>query len=330
MADRGAGTDTRQPGGLELSRVEPRSGLEGLVVGDAGGIRADQADERVPSVLLDHEIDGGRALGIGEEEAVAGRRERTGKTLERDDRAVARDPFDEVAIGRAEAFREVDREALVEPVRRRVVRIVDRRREDQVAELVRHDDVDPRVVDLAGGDQREHRPDVGVGLAADVLAGPGTQRVVELPLVGVDEEVDRVGFGHAEERGRLAHGRVADLERPAAERIAALRPVDPDDVALEGLPVDPVIGVRVGQRRAHADRAVRGRDPPARGECRVRHDVAVVEVDLEVERALACRRRIGLDDARPGGVSGLQEDLDPFRPGRQLDRLVEGDRLPER
>ena len=63
-----------------------------------------------------------------------------------------------------------------------------------------------------------------------------------------------------EQRRRRRDGVLADLERPLAERVAALVPVDPDDVARLGLPVEPVVVVddrrppgpsrpRVGVRR---------------------------------------------------------------------------------
>ena len=70
-----------------------------------------------------------------------------------------------------------------------------------------------------------------VGLPADVLPGRRSERVVEGVLARVDEEVDRLGLGHAEQRRRRLDGPLADLERPLAERVAALVPVDADDVA---------------------------------------------------------------------------------------------------
>ncbi len=56
-----------------------------------------------------------------------------------------------------------------------------------------------------------------MGLAADVLARPRPERVVERLLIGIDEEVDRLGLGDAEQRRRLLDPLLADLERALAE-----------------------------------------------------------------------------------------------------------------
>jgi hypothetical protein len=60
-------------------------------------------------------------------------------------------------------------------VRRIVIGIVDRGLEHDVGQLVGDHGGDPRIVDLGGRDQREQRPDVGMGLAADVLASARTE-----------------------------------------------------------------------------------------------------------------------------------------------------------
>ena len=82
-----------------------------------------------------------------------------------------------------------------------------------------------------GRDEGEQRPDLRVGLAADVLARARAERVVEGVLVGVDEEVDRVILGHAEKRRRLFHAVLADREGALPERVPALVPVHAHDVA---------------------------------------------------------------------------------------------------
>ena len=61
---------------------------------------------------------------------------------------------------------------------------------------------------------------------------PGPEGVVERVLVGVDEEVDRLVLGHAEQLRGLLDGLLADLQGALAERRVALVPVDADDVAL--------------------------------------------------------------------------------------------------
>ena len=120
---------------------------------------------------------------------------------------------------------------------------------------------DQRVVDLARRDQPEQRPDVGVGRARDVLVGARADRVVEVVDVGVDEEVDRLGLGHAEQLRGLADRVLAELERLGAERGVALVPVDLDDAVAGGLPVEPVVGVDDAQLGPERDvgRVVRRR-----------------------------------------------------------------------
>ena len=80
-----------------------------------------------------------------------------------------------------------------------------------------------------------------MGLAADVLPGARPERVVELVLIGVDEEIDRLGFCHSEQLRRIGDRRVADVEDPPAERGVALVPVGPDDLALERLPRQAIV-----------------------------------------------------------------------------------------
>ena len=100
-----------------------------------------------------------------------------------------------------------------------------------------------RVVDLVGRDEAEHRPDVGEGRSRDVIVRAGTEGVVELVLVGVHEEVDGAGLGHAQQlRGRRDLV-LPELERLGTECRVALVPVHPDQAAGRGLPVEPVVGV---------------------------------------------------------------------------------------
>ena len=89
-----------------------------------------------------------------------------------------------------------------------------------------HDDLDPADRRFDAADEREQRADLGVRLAADVLAGARAEGVVERVLVGVDEEVDRFVLGHAEQLRRLLDGLLADPQGALAERGAALVPVD--------------------------------------------------------------------------------------------------------
>ena len=86
---------------------------------------------------------------------------------------------------------------------------------------MRDDDADPGVVDRVGRDEREQRPDVRVRLAADVLARPGPQRAAERRLVAVDEEVDRLGLGDAEQ-GRGVADRLARRSSSALRANASL------------------------------------------------------------------------------------------------------------
>ena len=128
---------------------------------------------------------------------------------------------------------------------------------------MRDPDGDQRVVDLVRRDQPEQRPDLGVGRARHVLVGARTDRAVEVVDVGVDEEVDRVGLGHAEELGRLADLVLAELERLCAERRVALVPVDPDELVAGRLPLEPVVVVDDALLGAERDlgRLVRPRRP---------------------------------------------------------------------
>ena len=100
---------------------------------------------------------------------------------------------------------------------------------------------------------------------------------------------------------------VADLQRPLAERLVALVPVDPDDVAVERLPVEPVVGVGLVDRRPEPGLAVGVGDPPAGGERRVRDDVAVGQVER------CSRERRG---ARPASAAATGTTVGPDRAGR--------------
>ena len=64
---------------------------------------------------------------------------------------------------------------------------------------MRHDATDLGVVGTARGDLGEERPDLGQRLTADVLLRARIERAVERLLIGVDVEVDRLLFGHAEQ-----------------------------------------------------------------------------------------------------------------------------------
>ena len=80
---------------------------------------------------------------------------------------------------------------------------------------------DPRVVDLVRRDQREQRPDIGVGLPADVLARARPEGVVERVLVGVDEEVDRLSLGDPEQLRGLARRPSSPIARASAPKASS-------------------------------------------------------------------------------------------------------------
>ena len=96
----------------------------------------------------------------------------------------------------------------------------------------------------SGRDEREQRADVGVGLAADVLAGARPQRVVERGLVRVDEEVDRrrsrsrrAASPSPRRRPRRSSGRAwPEAASPSYQWTRTRRP-------RRGLPVEPGVGV---------------------------------------------------------------------------------------
>ena len=148
----------------------------------------------------------------------------------------------------------VDRQALVEPARRAVIRVRRRRIEHEVDELVRDADRDQRIVDLVRRDEPQERPDVAERGPRDVLVGTRAERAVEVVVVGVDEEVDGFGLGHAEQLRRVADLVLAELQGLRGERVVALVPVDPNEVSGHGLPVESV--VRVDDLHLRAEDAV--------------------------------------------------------------------------
>ena len=77
------GVQLGQPVALEPGHVHAEGRLERLVVGHPVVVRADQLHEGVLAVGADDPVDGGHALGVGEEEPVAARRERAGEAVER-------------------------------------------------------------------------------------------------------------------------------------------------------------------------------------------------------------------------------------------------------
>ena len=184
------------------------------------------------------------ALRVGEEEPVAARRERAGEAVEGHQGAVARRGLDLLAIGGRVAVRLVDREALVQPVRRVVVRVVDarpgRRRGSARAER------------RSRPSSRRSRP--GVIRANSVRmsgwASPPTfsrvrraEGVVERALVGVDEEVDRLGLRHAEQRRRRLRRRRRRSSGRARRTPGCPRPSGPGRRPL------PASSSRSGRRR---------------------------------------------------------------------------------
>ena len=323
------GAEVLEPARLEAGHVRTDARLERLVVGDPVRVRPDELHQRCLAVDPDEVVDRRHALGIGQRELLARRRELAGQPVERDDRVGpdrsrrGRPPGVAVALG------QVHREPLVEPTRREVVRVLDRGVEHEVGQLVGHDRVHPAGVDVVRDDVREHRPDVGVSLAPDVLAGPRPERVVERVLVGIDEEVDRLGLGDPEEGRRLLDPLLADLERPTTEGIRALVPVDPNDRTGDRLPVEP--GVRVEDRRLGAEghRAIAGGGPPASGEPGVRDEVAVLLRERRRQgRRLTARGRRDLHRDVAEGAGRRPQQLDPSEVARRRERLLERDPGP--
>ena len=233
------------------------------------------------------------------------------------------------------ALREVDREPLVQPVRRLVVRVVDGRSRRRGGSARAGRRVSTQlVVDLGRRDQGEQRPDVRMGLAADVLPGRRPERVVERVLVGVDEEVDR----RRSRSRRGASTSAATASSPifsarSAERLVALVPSGP------GRRRPSASSSRTGRRRRswptrrpEPGRAVGVGDPPAGGERRVRDDVAVGESSVVAERRVAGVGDVwhGLDArARPRRASDSRISTRLGTAG-EVDRLLEVDRLAER
>ena len=179
----------------------PTAARERLVVGDAVRVAVDEAHERVGALLADEVVDGRDALRIGEAGS-ARTSSGTGRPsacsgISRSGRGRA---LDRRPVRRREPLREIDRDALVEPARREVVRVADGGVEDEVGQLVGNGSRRPRrprrrsarSARTSSGSSEMRRPD-------DVLPGAGTQRVVEGVLVGVDEEVDGIGLGDAQE-----------------------------------------------------------------------------------------------------------------------------------
>jgi hypothetical protein len=315
------------PGGVERLGVHSDRLLERLVVRAPRRVRPDELDHRVLAMDPDQEVDGGHALGVREREPLVRRRELAGEPLQRNQRSVRGGTFDRAAVLRPVALGQVGREALVQPARREVVRVVHRRVEHEVDQLVGNDDINPRVVDLARRDQREERPDLGVRLAADVLARGGPEGVVELLLVGVDEEIDRVVLRDPEQLRRLGDGALADLERTLAERLGPGIPVDADDLALARLPVEPAVLVGDGHGRAGRLAAVIAGHPPARGQGGVRQDVPGGQLERVPERRPAARGAGNLFHAGAEPSGRLDQDLEPCDARRQGRRLLEHDPL---
>ena len=156
-------------------------------------------DERIPAVGPDQVVDRRHALGVGEEEPLERARELALDPVERDDRVVIDGVLERASVFGAVAFAEVDRETLVEPAWREVVRVLDRSVEHEVDELVRYNAMDLGIIRAARGDLGKERPDLGQRLTTDVLLRAWIERAVERLLIGVDVEVDRLLFGHAEQ-----------------------------------------------------------------------------------------------------------------------------------
>ncbi len=194
-------------------------------------------------------------------------------------------------------------------------------------EFVRDDDAHPWIVDLGRGDQREERADVGVGLAAHVLPGPGSQGVAKVGLPRVDEEVDRLGLGHAEELAGGLDGRFADPECPLPECRVAVIPVDAHEIAGSGPPLEPIVlEEEPGGRTLHAVHS------PAVVQRRVGQQVGAAADGQRIRQDLGATigRRLDRVDRGAERVGERDQEFDGPRRRAQGDRLGELHGLPER
>ena len=141
-------------------------------------------------------------------------------------------------------------------------------------QLVGDDVLDPWVVDGGRRDVGKQGPDLGIRLAADVLPGARPERVVEGVPIGVDEKVDRLGLSDPEQLRGLLDLPLADSQGALAEFATAVVPVDTDDVAVDRLPVEPLIGDDTASLRSDAGEAI-DRDPPPDTDRGVREDVGI-------------------------------------------------------
>ncbi len=119
---------------------------------------------------------------------------------------------------------------------------------------MRDDDRQPGRPDVADRDFGEQRPDLGDGSTGHELLGARTEGGPEVVAVRVDEEVDGVGLRDAQELGRLGDRVLGDLEGALGVVEISGLPVDGDQVALQRLPVDPIVldqergfGARLGR-----------------------------------------------------------------------------------
>ena len=177
--------------------------------------------------------------------------------MERHQIAVSNGPLDVATGVGAVAVGQVVGEALVQPVGRLVVGVSCGRVEDDVGQLVRHHEGDPRVGDLGRRDVREQGPDLGDRQPADVFLERRADDVVEGVAPRVDEEVDRLRLVDTQQGRGVLHRLIPDRERPPPELLVALVPVDPKHVALERPPVESIVLVPDMGRGSVDERAVR-------------------------------------------------------------------------
>ena len=227
------------------------------------------------------EVDCGHALGVRERELLVGGREQAREADDRDQGAVPDRVADPYPVERRVALGVIDGQSLVEPAGRRVVRVVDRRMEDEVRQLVRDHGTRPTSRrSPPGGSARTAMRISASADPADVLAGAGPERPVEVALVAVDPEVDGVGLGDAEARLGVRDALRRDLERAPPERLVAVVPVDAHRRAarrlvVEGPPVEPVVEERERDLRAEGTGSVLGRDAELPDDISVRVDVVL-------------------------------------------------------
>ncbi len=190
-----------------------------------------------------------------------------------------------------------------------------------------HELLDPVRLDLAWLDEPEERADVGMRLAADVLARRRAQGLAEGATVRVDEEVDRLDVAHAEQLGGFHHRALGDVQGTLGEPPVSGVPPHGDVVTGELLPLQARIDDPVRRFRTQ-DGAVLGDDPEAVGVGGIGYHVATLE-DGGLPGVRTGPLHRGDTDALAAVVGQRRQQLHaPWRGGRP-ERRPEDDGLAE-